>query len=83
MRSCLSNGMHRGGERDVTTICSRFRWIVMKEMNSLLWNGAVLACNQAPFSGNSVFVLLISPLDKLQLDPFIAEKCTKGSFLLI
>jgi hypothetical protein len=32
----------------------------------------VLKCfNQAPYSGKSVFVFLISPLDKLQLDPFI------------
>ena len=42
-RSCLDNGMHRGGEKDVTMICCRFRWIRMKEMNSLLWNGVVLS----------------------------------------
>jgi len=41
--SCLSNGMHRGGEKDVTMICCHFRWIGMKEINSLLWNGAVLS----------------------------------------
>jgi len=41
--SCLSNGMHRGGEKDVTMICCRFRWIGMKEMNSLLWNSVVLS----------------------------------------
>ena len=25
LRSCLGNGMHRGGEKDVTMICCRFR----------------------------------------------------------
>ena len=43
LRSCLGNGMHHGGEKDVTTICCHFHWIGMKEMNSLLWNGADLS----------------------------------------
>jgi len=93
MRSCLSNGMQSGGERDVTTICCRFRWIVMKEMNSSLWNGAVFVREWPlslwslkfwnvlikPLIQENPFFCLISPLDKLQLNPFISETFTKWS----
>jgi hypothetical protein len=80
LRSCLDNGMHRGGEKDVTTICCRFRWIGMKEMNSLLWNDAVLSWGghssiwplelwylaiRPLFMENSLF-FLIWPLDQFQ-----------------
>ena len=70
MRSCLSNGMQCGGERDATTICCRFRWIVMKVMNSFLWNGAVLV-REWPLSLWSLkfWNVLIKPL--IQENPFL------------
>jgi hypothetical protein len=43
IHSCLDNGMHLGGDMDVTMICCHSRWIGMTEMNSFPWNGAVLS----------------------------------------